>query len=55
MQHGTPIDLKADGCDDTLEAWRMPRSSSVRNILAYSAGVRMVPTEILGPRTILMN
>jgi len=49
MAHVTLDDLTSDWCDETKTAGSfMPRPSAVRNILAYSAGTRMISTERLG-------
>ena len=49
MAHVTLSDLTSDWCDDTMKTGSlMPRPSAVRNILAYSAGTRMISTERLG-------
>jgi hypothetical protein len=56
MANGTTNDLTADWCDESFEyALLMPRPSAVRNILAYSAGMRMQKTKVLGIFPSILN
>ncbi len=56
MAHCTIEELTSDWFDATAESiQKMPRSSSVRNILQYSAGLRATKTEKFGTFTGLMN
>lgn len=49
MAHCTLEDLTADWFDQSMEAeCLMPRAKSVRNILSYSAGMRVQHTERFG-------
>jgi hypothetical protein len=56
MAHCTLEDLTSDWFDTTAElTQKMPRSSSVRNILQYSAGLRATKTRQFGTFTGLVN
>jgi hypothetical protein len=49
MAHVTLNDLTSNWCSDDVKTGSlMPRPSAVRNILAYSAGTRMISTDRLG-------
>lgn len=56
MAHCTLEDLTADWFDQSIEAaCLMPRSESIRNILSYSAGMRLQRTERFGEWIHLSN